>query len=141
MPVPEAEFVHYLQSRMADPSRTDLLSFSYIWYQPLSKEIHDTWERMPSNLLGVPVFALLIWLHTPLWRYFAQTIHALAHEWHRRLVVAALAGVPRLFRHVRHRVRLLAMGLELGGLHVPDPARGQGAAGRAAGRRSLADDR
>jgi hypothetical protein len=93
MAVPEAEFVGYLQGRMADPSRSDLLSFSYIWYQPLSKEIHDTWERMPSNLLGVPVFALLIWLHTPLWRYFAQTIRALADQWHRRLVVAALAGV------------------------------------------------
>jgi hypothetical protein len=93
MPVPEAEFVGYLRGRMADPSRTDLLSFSYIWYQPLSKEIHDTWERMPSNLLGVPVFALLIWLHTPLWRYFAQTIRGLADEWHRRLVVAALLGV------------------------------------------------
>src|ERR1700726_1418826 len=93
MAAPEAEFVRYLQGRMADPSRTDLLSFSYIWYQPLSKEIHDTWERMPSNLLGVPVFALLIWLHTPLWRYFAQTIRALADEWHRRIVVAALLGV------------------------------------------------
>ena len=59
---------------MADPSRTDLLSFSYIWYQPLAKEIHDTWEKMPSNLLGVPVFALLIFLHTPLWKYFAELI-------------------------------------------------------------------
>ena len=58
---------------MADPTRTDLLSFSYIWYQPLSKELRDTWARMPSNLLGVPVFALLIWLHTPLWRYFAAS--------------------------------------------------------------------
>jgi hypothetical protein len=28
MPVPEAEFVHYLQGRMVEPSRTDLLSFS-----------------------------------------------------------------------------------------------------------------
>jgi hypothetical protein len=93
MPVPEAEFIGYLRSRMADPSRTDLLSFSYIWYQPLSKEFHDTWERMPSNLLGVPVFALLIWLHTPLWRYFAHTIRALAQAWHRRLVVLALLGV------------------------------------------------
>jgi hypothetical protein len=93
MPVPEAEFVGYLRGRMADPSRTDLLSFSYIWYQPLSKEIHDTWERMPSNLLGVPVFALLIWLHTPLWRYFAQMIRGLADESHRRVVVAALLGV------------------------------------------------
>lgn len=93
MPIPEAEFVQYLQGRMADPSRTNLLSFSYIWYQPLSKEISDTWARMPSNILGVPLFALLIWLHTPLWRYFVNSVRALASETHRRLVVAALVGV------------------------------------------------
>jgi hypothetical protein len=93
LPVPEAEFVHYLQGRMADPSRTNLLSFSYIWYQPLAKEIHDTWERMPSNILGIPVFALLIWLHTPLWRYFAELVRSLADHWHRRIVIAALAAV------------------------------------------------
>jgi hypothetical protein len=93
MPISEAEFVAYLRTRMADPSRTDLLSFSYIWYQPLSKEIADTWGRMPSNILGVPVFALLIWLHTPLWRYFAGSIRALREDWHRRLVIAALVGV------------------------------------------------
>jgi hypothetical protein len=93
MPVPEAEFVRHLQGRMADPSRSDLLSFSYIWYQPLSKEISDTWARMPSNLLGVPVFALLIWLHTPLWRYFTGTIRALVHGSHRRIVIAGIIGV------------------------------------------------
>jgi hypothetical protein len=93
MPVPEAEFVDYLKSRMADPSRTDLLNFSYIWYQPLSKEISDTWARMPSNILGVPVFAVLIWLHAPLWRYFAEVVRALREDWHRRLVIAALIGV------------------------------------------------
>jgi hypothetical protein len=93
MPIPEAEFVSHLKDRMTDPSRTDLLSFSYIWYQPLSKEISDTWGRMPSNILGVPVFALLIWLHAPLWRYFADSVHALREDWHRRLVVAALLGV------------------------------------------------
>jgi hypothetical protein len=92
MPVPEAEFVRYLKGRTADPSRTDLLSFSYIWYQPLTKEIHDTWEKMPSNLLGVPVFALLIWLHIPLWRYFAGLIRSLALDWHRRIVIAALTA-------------------------------------------------
>jgi hypothetical protein len=90
MAVPEPEFVRYLQSRMADPSQTSLLSFSYIWYQPLSKEIADTWARMPSNLLGIPVFALLIWLHTPLWRYFVGLIRALAIDSHRRIVVAAI---------------------------------------------------
>ena len=93
MPIPEADFVRYLQTRMTDPTRTDLLSFSYIWYQPLSKELQDTWARMPSNLLGVPVFALLIWLHTPLWRYFAELIRALSNDVHRRIVIAALVLV------------------------------------------------
>jgi hypothetical protein len=93
MPVTEAEFVRHLQGRMADPSRTDLLSFSYIWYQPLAKEIHDTWEKMPSNLLGVPVFALLIFLHTPLIRYFAELIRSLGNDRHRRIVIAALLAV------------------------------------------------
>jgi hypothetical protein len=91
--VPQQEFVRYLQGRMADPSRTELLSFSYIWYQPLVKEIHDTWERMPSNLLGIPVFALLIWLHAPLWRYFAELIRSLSDEFHRRVVVVGIIAV------------------------------------------------
>lgn len=93
MPIPEADFVAYLKARMADPSRTDLLQFSYIWYQPLAKEIADTWGRLPHNSLGVPVFALLIWLHLPLWRFFANLIGALASEMHRRLVIAALIGI------------------------------------------------
>ncbi|MEO6841365.1 MAG: hypothetical protein ABI192_11420 [Bradyrhizobium sp.] len=97
MPIPEADFVRYLQSKMADPSRTDLLSFGYIWYQPLSKEFSDTWARMPSNLLGVPVFALLIWLHTPLWRYFAELIRALSNDFHRRVVIAALVLVSAAY--------------------------------------------
>ncbi len=93
MPIPEADFVAYLKTRMADPARTDLLQFAYIWYQPLAKEISDTWGRLPHNSLGVPVFAALIWLHTPLWRFFAKLIGALASETHRRLVIAALIGV------------------------------------------------
>jgi hypothetical protein len=97
MPVPPDELVRYLQSRMADPTRTDLLSFSYIWYQPLTQEIHDTWARMPSNLLGVPVFALLIWLHVPLWKYFVSLIRSLADEFHRRIVVAAIVMVSAAY--------------------------------------------
>jgi hypothetical protein len=97
MPVPQEEFVQYLESRMADPSRTELLSFSYIWYQPLLKEIQDTWERMPSNLLGIPVFVLLIWLHTPLWLYFAELIRSLSREFHRRVVVAAIITVSAAY--------------------------------------------
>ncbi len=95
--VPEAEFVQYLQSRMADATRTNLLSFSYIWYQPLSQEIHDTWDRMPSNLLGIPVFALLLWLHAPLWKYFVNVIQSLSDELHRRLVIAAIVMVSAAY--------------------------------------------
>jgi len=97
MAVSEAELVGYLQGRMADPTRTNLLSFSYIWYQPLSKEIWDTWDRLPSNILGVPVFALLIWLHTPLWRYFADLIRALSDQFHRRIVIAAIIMVSAAY--------------------------------------------
>ena len=95
--VPEPEFVHYLQGRMTDPTRTNLLSFSYIWYQPLSREIHDTWERMPSNILGIPVFALLIWLHAPLWKYFVGLIRSLSEEWHRRVVITAILLVSAAY--------------------------------------------
>ena len=95
--VAPSDFVAYLESRIADPSREDLMrythGFAYIWYQPLAKEIQDTWERLPWNLLGVPVYALLIWLHAPLWKYLAARIAALADDWHRRLVIAAIAGV------------------------------------------------
>jgi hypothetical protein len=93
MAVPQEEFVRYLQGRMADPSRTNLLSFAFIWYQTLSQEVHDTWGRMPSNILGVPVFALLIWLHAPLWKYFGDLIRALSNELHRRVVIAAIVAV------------------------------------------------
>jgi len=91
VPVPESEFVSYLRQRMADSSQSSLLSFSYIWYQPLSREIHDTWARLPSNLLGLPLYALLIWLHAPLWRYFAALTNSLSDRQHRRIVIAGIA--------------------------------------------------
>jgi hypothetical protein len=90
VPVPETEFVAHLHSRMADPSQANLLSFGYVWYQPLSKEVMDTWQRLPHNLLGVPVFALLIWLHTPLWRYFRNLITTLSIDAHRHIVTVAI---------------------------------------------------
>ena len=48
---------------------------------------------MPSNLLGIPVFALLIWLHVPLWRYLADLIRSLCDRFHRRVVVAGIVAV------------------------------------------------
>jgi hypothetical protein len=97
MTVPKQEFVRYLQGRMADPTRTNLLSFSYIWYQPLAQEIRETWDWLPHNLLGVPVFALLLWLHNPLWRYFRGLIRALSHGVHRRIVISAIIMVSAAY--------------------------------------------
>jgi hypothetical protein len=97
VPVPETEFVRHLQDRMADPARTNLLSFAYIWYQPLSKEISDTWALMASNVLGIPVFGLLIWLHAPLWNYFAGLIRSLSDAFHRRAVIAAVVTVSAAY--------------------------------------------
>jgi multisubunit Na+/H+ antiporter MnhE subunit len=36
------------------------------------------------------VFALLVWLHTPLWRYFRALVAALDAEAHRHIVNAAI---------------------------------------------------
>jgi hypothetical protein len=51
---------------------------------------------MPANCLGVPIFALLVWLHSPLWRYFADLIRSLAEDLHRRIVIAAIVTVSTL---------------------------------------------
>jgi len=96
-----ADFVTRVQSRVADPTNENMLrhiyAFAYIWYQPLSQEIRDTWARMPSNLLGLPVYALLMWFHAPLWRYFGDSIRALASDLHRWLIVAAIALVSAAY--------------------------------------------
>ena len=129
MAVPEPEFTAYLRSRMADPSRNDLLSFAYIWYQPLAKEVSDTWEKLPHNALGIPVFALLIWLHTPLWHISRpdRSPSCRSASPHRR--GGDHRNQPRLSRDVRDGVRLFPLDFELGGVPVPAPACGEDAAG------------
>ncbi|MGY4599729.1 hypothetical protein ACVWXL_007475 [Bradyrhizobium sp. GM22.5] len=129
MPVPEADFVADLKSRMADPARADLLQFAYIWYQPLAKEISDTWGRLPHNILGVPVFVLLIWLHNTAMALFCKPYRC-ARKRHASPSRGrgACRRQPRLSRDVRDGVRLFALDLELGRLHVPDPARDEDAA-------------
>ncbi len=39
------------------------------------------------------MFALLIWLHAPLWKYFFNLIRSLSDGFHRRLVIAAIVMV------------------------------------------------
>jgi hypothetical protein len=89
MPISQDAFTAYLKGRMADQSRADAARWGYIWYQTLPDEIRDTWAMMRSNLLGVPVFAALIALHAPLWKYFADMIRALS-KLHRRVIVTAI---------------------------------------------------
>jgi hypothetical protein len=91
--VPEAEFVTYLHSRMADPSRNELLSFSYVWYRSLAEEVWQTWRYMPFNLLGIPAYSLLLLVHVPVWRYSVDLIAALRHDMHRRVVIAGAIAI------------------------------------------------
>jgi hypothetical protein len=91
--VPEEEFVGYLHSRLSNPAQVEALHFSYIWYRPFSSEIIDTWHRMPSNILGVPLFLFLILLHYPVWQYLSTSIRNLESESHRRWVIASIAAV------------------------------------------------
>src|SRR5262249_56251396 len=58
--VPPLTIMDHLQSRMVDPSQTELLSVAYIWYQPLAKETVDTCARRPSNILSVPVVEMIV---------------------------------------------------------------------------------
>ena len=143
MPVPEAEFVD-LSAEPDGRSVADRSAELQLYLVPaaLQGESAIPGSACHSTWLGVPVFALLIWLHAPLWRYFRRPDPALAersasprrHRCDRR-------REPRLSHHVRDRVRLFAVDFELGGLHVPDPACGEDAAGVADWRRYRPDDR
>ncbi len=132
MTVPEAEFVRYLRSRMADPSRTELLSFSYIWYQPLSKEIHDTWAAHalePVGHSGVRAADLAACAALAIFRGIDPiAVRSIAPpRRHRR----PCRREPRLSGDLCDGVRLFAVDFKLGGLHVPDPACGEDLARRA----------
>ena len=52
---------------------------------------------MPSNVLGLPVFALLIWLQTPLWQYFRNSSARFRARLHRRIVIAAIVMVSAAY--------------------------------------------
>ena len=78
------------------PSQTDA-ELCYIWSQPLSKEIWDTGQRLPHNLLGVPGFALRIGC-TRRWAIFRDLIARIMET----LAASrcAIVGVAWLYRHV-----------------------------------------
>ena len=82
------------KARMADPTRTNLLSFAYIWYQPLLEgNLAIPGSACRQISWACRYSRLLIWLHTPLWRYFAELIRSLADDLHRRIVIAAIVAV------------------------------------------------
>jgi hypothetical protein len=92
MPVPMDQLAAYLRIRAVDPSQIAPKTLD-MWYRPLSEDIDRTWSVMPDNLLRLPVYLALVALHWPVIRYFRQLIRSLASAWHRRLIVAAIAGV------------------------------------------------
>ncbi|MHC2804851.1 hypothetical protein ACVMII_004597 [Bradyrhizobium diazoefficiens] len=131
MPIPEADFVAYLKTRMVDP----------LPHRPLAIQLHLVPAAGEGDFghLGPPaaqhprragVCASDLAAHAAValfWQFDrrARKRDAPAPR-HRR----ADRRQPRLSRDVRDGVRLFALDLELGGLHVPDPACGEDAAGQ-----------
>jgi hypothetical protein len=116
MAVPKEEFVRYLEGRMADPAKAYLLTFPYIWYQSLGDEIRAGVRALDcASCSAVELFPR----PDPL--AFNPQPPAHCRRRHR-------SGESWVSDHLCHGVRLFAVDFELGGLHVPDPARGEDAA-------------
>jgi hypothetical protein len=131
--VPEAEFVQYLQGRMAAHPDQSLELQLYLVSAAFSGDSrylgsHAVKPAGHSRVCAVdlaarPVVEILC-------QFDPVACGRLASPRRRR---RHCRGEPRLSHHVRDRVRLFAMDLELGGLHVPDPACGEDAAGQQGG--------
>jgi len=90
MPVPLEVFLAYVGSRAADPIDP---STAVMWYSTFAQEIDATWMRFPFNATRFPVYAALIALHYPVWRYLKSMIVALPTAYLRTVSIAALAAI------------------------------------------------
>jgi hypothetical protein len=130
MAVPEDRFIDYLRGRMADPSQTRLLSFS-LYLVPAA--CHGNSRHLGAHAVQSAgrsgVRAADLAAHAAV-EIFCGTdpgaVGRLASPRRHRRDRRCKRG---LSHHVRDGVRLFAVDFELGGLHVPDPARGEDAAG------------
>jgi hypothetical protein len=83
-------FLAYVRSRAADPIDP---SNVWMWYSTMEQEIRATWDRLGLHALRFPVYAALIALHAPVWRYFKSMIVALPTALLRSVSVAALVVI------------------------------------------------
>jgi hypothetical protein len=88
--VPPDTFLAYVRSRAADPIDP---SNVWMWYSTMAQEIRSTWDRLGLHALRFPVYAALIALHAPVWRYFKSMIVALPTAFLRTVSVAALVAI------------------------------------------------
>jgi hypothetical protein len=89
-PVPREVFIAYLTSRARDP--IDAWG-GWMWYSTISDEVRSTWDHAGITLIRLPVYAALIGLHLPVWRYLKSLITALPKPSFRIVSVAALAAI------------------------------------------------
>jgi hypothetical protein len=115
MPVPIETYLAYVSARATHPINPDT---AHLWYATLPQEMALTRMLFVHNALRFPVYAALIAVHIPVARYIGNLIAALparpSHRRHRR----TRRHHRRLRRHFRGHLRLLALGIELGGVHV-----------------------
>lgn len=93
VPVPREVFAGYLQARAPEPFDEYTIGSIRIWYQPIAVEILHTWAIFHKNALRFPVYAAVIGLHWPVIVHFRDLLRRLQHAWHRRLMLAGIAGV------------------------------------------------
>ncbi|HEX2215669.1 MAG TPA: hypothetical protein VHG27_03090 [Xanthobacteraceae bacterium] len=68
-----------------------------IWFATIADELRKTWQMLPVNIYGFPLYVLLALLHLPLIRFGANLIRNLADDIDRMLVWLGLAAVSAAF--------------------------------------------
>jgi hypothetical protein len=94
VPVPLEEFTRHLQTRVAPGGPVDALSFTYVWYRPLSEEIRDSWENFGDHWKGwYLAYPLLVLVHWPLIRFMRRSVLSITSAVQRRAVAACFVVV------------------------------------------------
>jgi len=94
VPVPMDQFTAALRGRALDsPEIIDREIVHTIFYAGVASAIRETMNDLPNNALRFPAYALLIYLHLPLIRYFRRLTLALSRRRDRLLVIAGLVGI------------------------------------------------
>jgi hypothetical protein len=87
--VPMDDFITAMRERAATPEVITGFQ-ARVWYTDIRYEIGLTMAMFPGNILRVPVYAALVFIHLPLIAYLRQMIRSLTRRTDRIVVIAGL---------------------------------------------------